>query len=284
MLCLECGEEVKSINYWHLQSCSGITQQEYRDRHPGAELMDDSVKKSCGMKLEQNPNWKGGKTYRVCENCDKRLARRTKGKRCANCRDRTGTHNPFFGKQHTVETRQRMVVSNRHRNPKTYKGGLRNPELSRQIQKQYWARLSSEEKAERLKSFIIAGQKYNKKSSQTRIENSVATLLVDLNCSFERNAQVGIYNVDFLVNNGVVIECLGDYWHCNPKLFQANDINKSLKMTAREKWVKDAKRKVALESKGYRFISFWESDIQQRIERVKQKTTQCLTENGNKIN
>jgi very-short-patch-repair endonuclease len=285
MLCLECGKEVRSINYWHLQACSGMTQREYRARHPGAELMENLVKQSCGMKLEQNPNWKGGKTYRRCEKCGKRLARHTKGKHCAKCRDRTGKKNSFFGKRHTVAARQKMVASNKQRDVVTYKGGVRNPEVSRQIQKRYWARLSSEEKAERLKSFIVAGQKYNKKSSQTRIENSLAGLLNDLNHRFERNTQIGRYNVDFLVNKQLVIECFGDYWHCNPHLFQAGDYNKSLKMTARDKWAKDAKRKTALESKGYTFIAFWESDIQKTIERVKQDICECLTmNNDNQIN
>jgi very-short-patch-repair endonuclease len=285
MLCLECGKDVKSINYLHLQSCSGITQREYKERHPGSEIMEDSVKKSCGMKLEQNPNWRGGKTYRKCEKCNKRLARHTKGKHCAKCRERTGKQNPFFGKRHTVTTRQKMVSSNKRRDIKTYKGGVRNPEVSRQIQKRYWARLSSEEKAERLKSFIVAGQKYNKKSSQTRIENSLADLLKELSCTFERNAQIGRHNVDFLVNKRLIIECFGDYWHCNPKLFQKADYNKSLKMTAQDKWAKDAKRKIALEAKGYTLISFWESDIKEQIERVKQNICKCLTtNNGNEIN
>jgi very-short-patch-repair endonuclease len=284
MLCLECGGEVKSVNYWHLQSCSGITPREYRVRHPNAELMDDSVKKSCAMKLEQNPNWKGGKTYRACENCGKRLARHTKGKRCANCRVRTGKQNPFFGKQHSLKTRQKMVAANKHRNPETYKGGLRNPEVSRQIQRRYWARLSAEEKTQRLKSFIEAGQKYNKKSSKTRIEDLLARLLMEQGYSFERNVQIGRFNVDFLVNQHFVIECFGDYWHCNPLIFKPDDYNKSLKMVALDKWAKDAKRKTALESKGYKVMSFWESDIQQKIERVKQTITKCLTENGNEIN
>jgi very-short-patch-repair endonuclease len=281
MICLECGAFVKNISYKHLQSCSGITPKQYRKRHPNAELMDASVKASYGLKLERNPNWKGGKTYHFCEKCSKRLARHTKGKRCAKCRDRIGKQNPFFEKQHTFETRQKMVASNKDRKPETYKGGLRNPEVSRQIQKRYWARLSSEEKAERLRTFIVAGQKHNKKSSQTRIENLVADLLSDSNYMVERNVQIGRYNVDFLVNKHLVIECLGDYWHCNPNLFQANYYNKSLKMTARDKWAKDAKRQLALESKGYSFISFWESDIQQRTERVKQTITRRLTDNGN---
>jgi very-short-patch-repair endonuclease len=268
MTCLECGKEVKNINYWHLQSCSGITPKEYRKRHFGAELMEESVKKSCGMKLEQNPNWKGGKTYRKCEKCGKRLAR-----------------HPFFGKRHTVITRQKMVMSNKERDPTTYKGGLRNPEVSRQIQKRYWARLSSEEKSQRLQSFIVAGQKHNRKSSQTRIETLLASVLNELNCTFERNTQIGRYNVDFLVNQQLVLECFGDYWHCNPVLFQEDDYNKSLKMTARNKWAKDARRKVALETKGYVVISFWESDIKEHIERVKQSISECLTVNhGNQIN
>jgi hypothetical protein len=46
MICLECGKQVRSINYLHLRSCSGLSPAEYRARHPGAVLIDDDVRAS----------------------------------------------------------------------------------------------------------------------------------------------------------------------------------------------------------------------------------------------
>lgn len=271
MQCLECGRTVKSINYKHLQSCSGITPQEYRQRHPNAELMDQSVKDSCALKLEHNPNWKGGKTYRYCKGCNKRLARNTQGNSCSKCRDRIGENNPFFGKHHSAQTRKKMVIANKNRDPSTYKGGGMTSEQASLIQKRYWQRLSKDEKANRLASFIEAGQIHNKRSKKTKIENLMASILDDLGISHQRNVQIGRYNVDFLVNNTHIIECFSDFWHCNPNIYEPHFFNKSLKMTAKEKWLKDQRRRKSLEERGLKFASFWGLEIRNETAKVRKK-------------
>lgn len=48
-----------------------------------------------------------------------------------------------------------------------------------------------------------------------------------------------------------IIECHGDYWHCNPKKYSANYYNKVMKRTAKEIWDRDAQRLQYLESIGY---------------------------------
>ena len=77
---------------------------------------------------------------------------------------------------------------------------------------------------------------------------------------YEQNVQIGRYNVDFVVGS-TILECYGDFWHCNPVLWSGDRYNGSLHLTAAEKWQRDATRRVALERQGYVFVSFWESQI-----------------------
>jgi very-short-patch-repair endonuclease len=277
MVCLECGKQVRSINYQHLRSCSGITPREYQARHPGAPLIDEDVRTAIGRAGERNPNWQGGKTIKHCE-CGKRLSRHNRSGFCTSC-SRRGDRNPFHGKTHTSETRSRMKDSNQMRDRSTYRGGGADPAILSQRRREEWARRTPEEKERHLRRFIAAGQKHNRKSSRTEIETIVAGILAEMRVEYQQNVQLGRYNVDFLVGT-TIIECFGDFWHCNPRLWSAEEYNGSLHMTAREKWGKDTRRKESLESKGYRFCSFWEADIRHDRESVRRQLNAVSTARG----
>lgn len=234
MLCLECGRAVRQINVRHLRSCSSITVGEYRMRHPGADLMDPDVRKASGLPLDRNPNWRGGKTYRACTACGVAISRNAR-MTCGPCRSLQGTANPFFGKKHDEQTRARMSVSAKGRDPGTrYKLQPTSEALS-EGRRRYWERIPKEERAFRLATFIEAGQRHNRRSARTAIEERVASLLTGLELKFVRNVQIGRYNVDFLVGETTIVECYGDYWHCNPSMFAPEQWNGSLRMFAKEK-------------------------------------------------
>lgn len=55
-----------------------------------------------------------------------------------------------------------------------------------------------------------------------------------------------------------VIECHGDYWHCNPTKCSPNYFNKAVHLTAREVWNRDAAKKELLEKNGYEVEVIWE--------------------------
>jgi len=100
-------------------------------------------------------------------------------------------------------------------------------------------------------------------------------MLTGLRVMFKQNAQLGRFNVDFLVRD-LVIECYGDFWHCNPAIWPADRYNRSLHMTAGEKWAKDGRRRTALEEKGYRFCAFWESEIRDDPDSVRTALRELL--------
>ena len=57
-----------------------------------------------------------------------------------------------------------------------------------------------------------------------------------------------------------IIEFNGDYWHMNPKIYKANDINKTKKLTAQEIWDFDKRKMECAEEHGYKVLYIWESE------------------------
>ena len=64
-------------------------------------------KKRWSQPLEENPNWKGGKSYFTCPLCNGEF-KNQKQKCCMKCRDKTGSKNPFYGKKHSDETKEKL--------------------------------------------------------------------------------------------------------------------------------------------------------------------------------
>ena len=54
---------------------------------------------------EQNPNWRGGASFKYCE-CGNRIGYGNIC--CSKCRPRTESNNPFYGKNHTEETKNNL--------------------------------------------------------------------------------------------------------------------------------------------------------------------------------
>lgn len=59
-----------------------------------------------GKSGDTNPNWRGGKTF--CS-CGARIS--SIASSCAACRDRSRDKNPFYGKSHSEETKQKISES-----------------------------------------------------------------------------------------------------------------------------------------------------------------------------
>jgi group I intron endonuclease len=71
-------------------------------------LTDEEKKTLFSKPLEQNPNWKGGISFIYCE-CGKRIGYgRT---HCIKCTPRSNKNNPFYGKQHSEETKKKLSES-----------------------------------------------------------------------------------------------------------------------------------------------------------------------------
>jgi very-short-patch-repair endonuclease len=107
------------------------------------------------------------------------------------------------------------------------------------------------------------------KSSLNAIEQKMVSVLHSMNLSYKSQATINNYNVDFLIDDKYIIECYGDYWHCNPSRYSADYYNRGKKKTASEIWKRDEQRKRDLEKLGYKVLYFWEHEINNNIKDIK---------------
>jgi len=120
--------------------------------------------------------------------------------------------------------------------------------------------------------------KHKKKSTQqlNKIETTVQNMLNALQVSYIPNAQVDKYSVDFLIEGKYIIECYGDFWHCNPTKYAPSYYNKGKKKTASDIWERDESRKNLFQSLGYKFLHLWESEINGNQKNVRKKIKKLI--------
>jgi G:T-mismatch repair DNA endonuclease (very short patch repair protein) len=74
-----------------------------------------------------------------------------------------------------------------------------------------------------------------------------------------------------------IIEFNGDYWHCNPFIYEPTYFHKFMKCSAQEKWDIDKKKIELAESYGYEVLVIWESEYQKNKELTINKCIEYLT-------
>lgn len=70
-----------------------------------SKMTPEERKAKWSKPMELNPNWRGGTTYSYCT-CGKRKS--VLANTCSGCRNRSGKNNPFYGKQHTQDTKDKL--------------------------------------------------------------------------------------------------------------------------------------------------------------------------------
>lgn len=70
-------------------------------------MSEQERKEKYGHPLESNPNWKNG-IYLEKITCKCGNRKSYSAKVCGKCRDKTGKNNPFFGKKHNQQTKERL--------------------------------------------------------------------------------------------------------------------------------------------------------------------------------
>jgi very-short-patch-repair endonuclease len=154
-----------------------------------------------------------------------------------------GENNPFFGKKHTRKSINKM----------------------RKSHKSNWLKYDTKKRNKILYNLITS----SRKTRGTKIEKIISNFLNILNIKHRRHVQMGLYNVDFLVDKKFIIECFGDYWHFNPKFFNSNNKIKN-------KHKKDKIKKEILIKKGYKYLVLWEYDINNQFDVVRNKIRSFL--------
>jgi G:T-mismatch repair DNA endonuclease (very short patch repair protein) len=105
-------------------------------------------------------------------------------------------------------------------------------------------------------------------------ESVVASILNDLGIVWEYEQPIRVdkktYIPDFILKDKkVIIEVFGDFWHANPKNYDADDLIFSTKR-AKDIWEKDAIKKQVLENLGYTVYIVWQDDINSQYDKVEE--------------
>ena len=90
----------------------------WRDKTIPKDVVQKQLEHRRSYEGEENPNWKGGTSFKYCE-CGVKI--KPTNNTCINCRDKSGTNNPFFGKQHSEETKKKLSESRKGKKPTNMK-------------------------------------------------------------------------------------------------------------------------------------------------------------------
>lgn len=126
-------------------------------------------------------------------------------------------------------------------------------------------------------------KKVSPKKVKNTIEAKVENILQSLHIPYEPQVSIDKYTVDFLVDKKYVVECYGDYWHCNPHQYTSSYFNKGKRKTAEEIWDRDNERKSQFEKMGYKFLCLWERDINNNPNIVRSKIKSNIRLDANNI-
>lgn len=85
------------------------------------------------------------------------------------------------------------------------------------------------------------------------------------------------YSYDFCYKNKL-IEFNGDYWHCNPMIYESTYINPTKNISAQELWDYDKEKINTANQYGYQVLTVWESDYNKDPQGTIQKCINFLKE------
>jgi hypothetical protein len=84
-----------------------------------------------------------------------------------------------------------------------------------------------------------------------------------------------LYDISY---NSKIIEYNGDFWHCNPTIWDSEKYNPRLHMNAKEKWKLDKIKNEFAESQGYDVLVIWESDYKNDTQGTIDRCIKFLTQ------
>ncbi|MCK5018262.1 MAG: hypothetical protein KAS32_14490, partial [Candidatus Peribacteraceae bacterium] len=190
-----------------------------------------------------------------CSVCGIRVSRKSKGY-CNKCRPRSGKDNPFYGKKHDQKTMDGIVT----KSSKTMKKKWKNPSYRKLVKERTTGIKRSDEfkKTQRINAIkqfgdvnqrLIRSKVMKQSWSNGRIPTSPNTIInrskneLEIYNAIRKGVDVAVSNdtihigdrwffPDILIDNKVVVEYYGDYWHANPLQYDSDMIIEQNKMMA----------------------------------------------------
>lgn len=103
----------------------------------------------------------------------------------------------------------------------------------------------------------------NSKFKKNRIEKIVENYLIEHNIPYQYSIIMSKFQFDFLIENRIVIEVHGDYWHANPKFFNlmGTDGKRKLNKMQLSKIERDVIKSQFLLDHDFKLLCLWEDQI-----------------------
>jgi G:T-mismatch repair DNA endonuclease (very short patch repair protein) len=235
-------KEMKSVNFYvgkngltnRVYSC--MTCNKLANKNPFYNKKHtDNFKKR--LSEERKGKWNVGKDNPMSgisnwKNFDKKRLTIIKSKISKAC---SGENNGFYGKEHCLKTKEILAEKS----------------------KQYMIK-----HPEHLKKMMEASFKRQSCGFKSSIEKTVEKELSTRDIKFKYSKILHRkYQYDFIIEENILLEVHGDYWHANP-LYYGNE-NGKRKMNERQKYKieQDAKKKRFAEEYGFQIFYIWETDI-----------------------
>lgn len=187
-------------------------------------IISKNCNKCYGKIVSARAKEKNKRTYYYCKSCGDKIAKK-KYQRCHSCN--------MKHRWSDSEYRDRTVHSIR----KSFNNRWGDPKYQQRI----------------IKSIT----QFN---GVSKLEKKVAKIAK--NYGFISSVAIDKYLVDLLNEKyKIIVEINGDFWHCNPNMWQADDLHKCKKVPASQIWKKDNNRISHLKKMGYKVFVLWESQI-----------------------
>jgi G:T-mismatch repair DNA endonuclease (very short patch repair protein) len=222
---------------------------------------------------------------RYCQTCGIKLSTNCSGNYCNRHRDRTGANNPFFGKAHSQATIQKIkekckIASESlwkddsyREKIKTSTNGLKRSSSFKSTQRKNALKQFKSNHQRQLRSNVMKNSwktgkikpnnnPINKSRGEIELYKILSGNLGKKRVKWHKTILTEDKNwfiPDITIDNKIIVEYNGDYWHANPLKYNGNDIIHH-NISANEIWEKDLQRNKKLEEFGYNVIIVWLSD------------------------
>lgn len=129
------------------------------------------------------------------------------------------------------------------------------------------------------------GNKRNSTGRVSNLERSVQQYLIEsinsVSYKFNKFIPNTSYVADILINDKLIIEVYGDYWHANPEKYKFDECIKYPGgiFTAKYQWDRDQIRINNLKDLGYKILVIWQNDWIKNSNEIKEQINKFINEN-----
>lgn len=287
----------KGRNVWLLlENGNEVSSAEFRIKNNYIEIECHKCKKISKVNFYLGKNGLMNREY-ICQSCVK-----------------IGEDNPFYGKQHSEEFKKRLSIERKgswcigQKNAmyginlwETYSleksedikrrigiavSGDKNPFFGKTHREDVKIKLAKKAKdwiikhPEHLAKMIKASLDKQSHGFKSKIEKIIEEELVKRNIKYKYSKIIHRkYQYDFIIDNIILLEVQGDYWHGNPLYYGEN--KKTLNTTQEFKIEQDIKKKEFAQKYGYKIYYIWETEINNKDFGVIDQIENCRRESLN---